>query len=1325
MRGLTGFNRIILAIVAAACVMGIARQARATAGTAVSYSGLPGSALGTSFDAYGNITSFSVSVDFDNLGNFVYASDLLIGIVAPNGNRVEFGGAGATFGYPSAGEFPGNWNTENNGTFTHGPVNISAYGLGGEGTYFVYAANGWAPSPGASWFGAITFQGVNAFVDNDNDGVYDHLDNCPNTANANQADADNDDVGDVCDRCQGFDDSADSDGDGWADACDLCDGAGSCDWVLGTDWNAPVGGIATGTLCTTQVTVTPILGNPSTGNFSGSNYAEAPLSSAQEDIGYGAATEWTATFDPPVTDLLVYTYYWRAAGSGGGPSPATYTFDQPFVIVSGLTGAQETTDQQTLVAASGAFHSGILKFAGPVASLSLTTSATDTGAGQGVTFGMLVPDSDDDSDGVPDACDQCPGIADGADSDSDGTPDNCDNCPALANADQADCDGDGIGDACVIADCTGSALCMDCNNNGIPDGCPNETLPHITGSFSNERNVIGTAQVARSVFAVDVDGDGDDDALSAEDLVGEINWWENLNGDGSGWAKHTVGSNFPNASSVYAADIDSDGVIDVLGASYNDNEIAWWDNTEGDGSSWTKHVVDTTFGGAFSVFATDVNGDGRIDVVGAGYGSRQIAWWESTSGDGTAWTKRTIDANFAYPTKVHSADVDGDGDMDVLASSYDASQIAWWENENSDGSAWQKHVIASGFGKVQDVYVADMDGDGYLDVVGASSDLRDIAWWRNANGDGSVWQKTTIADNFNGVSAVVAADFDHDGDIDVAGSALGAGDIAWWENTAGDGSQWSERTVDGDFGAADNVAIGDFNGDGLLDLIGGAASINQIAWWKNTAGHYAIDSTLTAPNGWLGGETHDLFQVGLTHRGHAGDPDIELANLTLQFESTAGTPMTTSQAEAIFDSLSLYLDDGSGDFDPGLDALVTTVDTLNLVDGLQTIATTPGDPLAAVEYGTTKTYFLTATAQVGLDSAAFAIVTHVADAATAVDSITGCALLGGASGADASAHVASLANDCNTNGIPDVLDLYTNESMDCNSNSVPDECDVTSGVDADSDADGVIDSCDVCMGFDDNLDADGDGVADGCDPEVAVFIDFDQPHNPGETYFEDGMVVTRPYGVPHEYFTTISGPPTLLFSSGGLTMSASPRRPFSLGQMLAVPYPPGVADSAWRVIGTLPNGGTYTEDITISIDTYYVTFTNFPELVAVTVQPLDENPYAIWGEIQLTLSESTCASDADGDGVCDGGDACPGFDDAADADFDGIANGCDPCAGGAGTGDANADEQVNAFDYPGMNACMTGPDGGESTGCECYNFDGDGDVDLLDYADFQVMHTGP
>jgi hypothetical protein len=120
-----------------------------------------------------------------------------------------------------------------------------------------------------------------------------------------------------------------------------------------------------------------------------------------------------------------------------------------------------------------------------------------------------------------------------------------------------------------------------------------------------------------------------------------------------------------------------------LGAAFIADKITWWENTKGDGSEWIAHTVDGNFDGAFSVFATDVDGDGDMDVLGAAFAADDITWWENTMGDGSTWTAHTVDGNFDAAHSVFAADVDGDGDNDILGAAINANKVIWWENQPS------------------------------------------------------------------------------------------------------------------------------------------------------------------------------------------------------------------------------------------------------------------------------------------------------------------------------------------------------------------------------------------------------------------------------------------------------------------------------------------------------------------------------------------------------------------------------------------------------------------------------------------------------------------
>ena len=139
--------------------------------------------------------------------------------------------------------------------------------------------------------------------------------------------------------------------------------------------------------------------------------------------------------------------------------------------------------------------------------------------------------------------------------------------------------------------------------------------------FATPPAIGNAADGASSVRAADLDGDGDLDVLSASRDDATIAWHENLDlttpgtGDGSTWTLHAV-STAAGALSVFAADVDGDGDLDALAASLTDDTIAWYAN-DGSGGGWTLHAISTAADGAISVFAADVDGDGDLDALSA------------------------------------------------------------------------------------------------------------------------------------------------------------------------------------------------------------------------------------------------------------------------------------------------------------------------------------------------------------------------------------------------------------------------------------------------------------------------------------------------------------------------------------------------------------------------------------------------------------------------------------------------------------------------------------------------------------------------------------
>ena len=299
-----------------------------------------------------------------------------------------------------------------------------------------------------------------------------------------------------------------------------------------------------------------------------------------------------------------------------------------------------------------------------------------------------------------------------------------------------------------------------------------------TGTFANGRVISANPEYYDSVHAADVDNDGDVDVFSA--FSGKIVWHSNTDKKASFTDEAVI---TPDASSprlLHAADIDGDGDVDVLSA-YSDSiggKIDWYENTDGKGMSWTQRDITSH---ARSVYPADLDGDGDLDVLSASnYVDNKIIWYENTDGRGTFGSPRIIPTEAAEIWSLYAADMDGDGDIDVLsisASSYANIHIEWYENTDGKGSFGPQHVVTSEVFGIRWVYAADVDRDGDVDVFSA---LRDnTAWYENIDGRGTFGTQHVITSEAT-INRLV--DVDGDGDIDMFAVAHSDGKVVWYEN---------------------------------------------------------------------------------------------------------------------------------------------------------------------------------------------------------------------------------------------------------------------------------------------------------------------------------------------------------------------------------------------------------------------------------------------------------------------------------------------------------------------------------------------------------------
>ena len=202
--------------------------------------------------------------------------------------------------------------------------------------------------------------------------------------------------------------------------------------------------------------------------------------------------------------------------------------------------------------------------------------------------------------------------------------------------------------------------------------------------------------------------------------------------------------------------------------------IAWHENLGG-GIFGPQNDINLFNQASYSVFVADLDEDGDKDVLAPSRYDSSVSWYEN-QGTGSFSSQQVISSSNDWPLSVYAEDLDGDGDADVMATDYSDGLVFWFENQGS-GSFGPKQVIAS-VGTPFAVHAADLDGDGDADVLSAAYG-GGIAWYENQGG-GVFGTAQILAGSGTEALFVNTADLDGDGDLEVIGGCVGK--VVWFDN---------------------------------------------------------------------------------------------------------------------------------------------------------------------------------------------------------------------------------------------------------------------------------------------------------------------------------------------------------------------------------------------------------------------------------------------------------------------------------------------------------------------------------------------------------------
>ena len=378
-------------------------------------------------------------------------------------------------------------------------------------------------------------------------------------------------------------------------------------------------------------------------------------------------------------------------------------------------------------------------------------------------------------------------------------------------------------------------------NMGYED-MPGELFLHLQGEKHQVTNYLEYS-VPGSV--VDMNGDGHLDVVCGSNGYSkrEVYWFEN-DGSGGGWERHDVSGSgevvFPR--SVCAEDVDGDGDMDVICG--DDDKIVLWINTDGTGLNWeTNIILDNMDRSPTLLIPTDVDGDSDPDVIVRRAGpDSMILWFENPMPDPSAadgWTQHFVGMKAAAGLCI--GDVNGDGDTDIVtASAGSAKQLSWWEDENGTGDNWTEHTILNNINNGKAVHASDMDGDGDLDVIAAGS--YDLYWFENNDGLGTSWTNHQLPGAFTGCNTLISADVFGSDRPEILAHYILPKRFVLWERMDDGGLTWRMHILEKSFWY-EGLAVGDIDGDDTLDVV--TFEYGSRVFWFSKFG-YPSEGTLTS-----------------------------------------------------------------------------------------------------------------------------------------------------------------------------------------------------------------------------------------------------------------------------------------------------------------------------------------------------------------------------------------------------------------------------------------------------------------------------------------------